>query len=225
MSRSNAIEFRCPDCRELLSGFTHDARNQVSCPQCGSVIEIPSTSEAISRLRTRQTRISFGLQEPLPGICICCGAPADFAKKLVFQSSDDFVLNYIFLLPLLLLLGEITVDWRSPERVAQVFLPLCQSHRYHFGWRKWLIVVTPLLPLALFLLGLPFEVIVAAPCLWIVLLMVLSLTGVRVKEVRLSMITLAGVSEDFAEELQRMRSARAEPKQPMQGERDLFDFS
>lgn len=152
-------------------------------------------------------RIHDGTPELLPRTCMRCGAPAVTDKAITMTEGGSIVAPVLW--TFFLSLG-VLVFWIRRRPTVQIAIPLCSSHRYHFA-RKWLFILLPFLPFLLFMLHMPMHVVMGGfiVCL-VVFLLLWNETGIRAIEVRNSLVTMTGVSEQFISDLELLRDARTE---------------
>ncbi len=152
----------------------------------------------------------------LPRVCLCCGEPASRYQKKEFRWHPPWVYAFILLglagLPLWVLFAFLL------SKRMTVRAPLCERHKWHWAGRT-LITLGVFLGLIAALCGgiavlyaLDLEedkisLVVAGFALvltaWVVLAVVLQLSGVRPAEITDRGITLTGVSERFADAVER----------------------
>jgi hypothetical protein len=159
----------------------------------------------------------------LPRVCICCGARATMFKQKRFQWHPPWAF---------LALGAMGAMMFAKTATLQV--PLCERHKWHWGGRTAVILLS-LLALLLLLFGaiviasklqvepefvfIPFAALFLA---WLGLAITLSVTTVRPTEITDKSITLQGVSEEFIDALNEARRGddRYRPRRRSQDDDD-----
>jgi hypothetical protein len=149
----------------------------------------------------------------LPRVCMRCGARAVTRKAKRFTWSPPWAF---------FILGALGAAIFAKS--ANVDVPLCDRHRWHFGGRLVVIFLGFVAVVALGVgvaiaadahlveaefLVVPLLVFIVA---YLVALVVISLTTIRPKEITDKSVTLTGVSEDFIEALNEQR--RGEDDRP-----------
>jgi hypothetical protein len=159
--------------------------------------------------------------EQLPPTCMHCGAPATVYKSRTFSWSPPWAYPPIVALML--------------TKYVRVSAPLCDRHKYHWLGRLLLVVLSLLGIVGLGVVGgavgLMLEMdagpesggsavfggvmVVCAVLLvaWVVMLIVLSLTSIRAKEITADTITLTGVHDAFVKAVYE-REDRDEEERP-----------
>jgi uncharacterized membrane protein len=174
----------------------------------------------------------------LPSVCMVCGAEATRHKSKMFSWHPSWV--YLLLLAGLLPFVLVAVIMTQRRRISA---PLCDQHRYHWGSRQALVLLSvlgiiglivglavltsaqpgrqPLLPASAWL-ALP-----AALLGWIILAIIVQLGTIRPTEITSYTITLTGVSQGFVdavdayEETWRSGSSRSRSAGEYWGERPI----
>jgi hypothetical protein len=144
-----------------------------------------------------------GERFPLPEVCVRCGAAATTWKDRKFTWHPPWVWILLLLGVLPFVIVALILTKRMRFRV-----PLCDSHRYHWGGRTLIVlgafaglilleIVSKEAPKAVRDVWSPvFFFLIFC---WVVLAVVLSATTVRPAEITDYTITLKGVSPEFAD--------------------------
>jgi hypothetical protein len=159
------------------------------------------------------------LQKDLPFVCLKCGRPADLwmSKRFDWMSRGAAVANAF---------GPANL----PPKLIEVRLPLCWTHRRHWLWRAIFAWAGGVTLLACFGLGIAMiedrtlfmeypivrqsvEVGFGMSCiglpLWVVSMLVIQTTAIRLNAITDKSITLKGVSPKFIERLEEYRRTPA----------------
>jgi hypothetical protein len=142
----------------------------------------------------------------LPKVCLRCGARATHYKSKNFSWYPPWAFLVLGVLGALIFTKRATMP-----------VPLCDKHKWHWGGRTALILLS-LLALVVLLFGaiaiasakeelapfvyLPLFVLFLA---WLVFILVLSATTIRPTEITDKSITLRGVSDKFVEAMEEVR--------------------
>jgi hypothetical protein len=157
----------------------------------------------------------------LPRVCMYCGARATHYKSRRFQWFPPWAWLVLGWLGAMIFMKSCTMP-----------APLCEKHKWHWGGRTAVILLSLLGLIVVVLAGVALgsaldldPAVVFLPILvlfvgWLVLAVVLSATQIRPTEITDKSITLRGVSEDFVEALEEARRGDDEDRPRRRRARD-----
>jgi hypothetical protein len=215
----------CPHCEQ-----TYVTTNLERCVLCGNsgpltpADELPSVTGARGtekgaasrrRFRTVTLRRADGLVGKLPRLCMRCGGPADCVVPKTFLWHPRWI--FLLLLHILHVIPFIIV-MLATSRQAQLYAPMCNRHKRHWflrGVTIWLTFIGAVVSIAVawVIVGDPKPYTpnprgvlwVAAAFFmfgWVILVVVLQMTGIRATEITTEAIRLTNVSSIFGQSCQ-----------------------
>jgi hypothetical protein len=173
----------------------------------------------------------------LPPVCARCGASGRYRRAKTIIWSPWWVplvvvlTGFVFFIPYVRLVFGYLAGGSDTNRRATMHLPFCARHRNHWRWRSWPLAGLVILSFGLIGCGVAIEIQlqpankmgflligfgILGLILWAPLTILVPLTGIRIKDLSGSAVTLTGLDEEFCVAVAKRRRRKTSSKEPFE---------